>query len=160
LRAAGWGEPVERWVGRTPNRTFVLYPLLVVVEQAVLRRGRLHVDVRFAPLLAWGYLQYRLVGRYRVERGGGGPGITIPPERLVEAGPYRHTRNPMYLGHLIFLLGLTLAFRSRLGAALLVVNAGWFHRRVVDDEARLARQFGPAYEDYRARVRRWIPGLF
>jgi hypothetical protein len=147
------------WLERTPNRTFVLYPAIVLASRVLLGRRRGRIDLRFAPLLAWGYLQYRLVGGYRVERGGGGPGIIVPPHSLVESGPYAYTRNPMYLGHLIFLLGLALTFPSRVTAAILGANAVWFHQRVVEDEARLSAQFGPPYDAYRARVKRWIPGL-
>jgi hypothetical protein len=147
------------WLERTPNRTFVLYPAMVLLGRVLAGRRRAPLDRRFAPLLAWGYLQYRLGGSYRVERGGGGPGITVPPHSLVESGLYAYTRNPMYLGHLIFMLGLALTFRSRVGAVILGANAMWFHQRVLDDEVRLAARFGPAYEAYRARVKRWIPGL-
>ena len=112
-----------------------------------------------AILLAWGYLQYRLVGNDRVGRGGGGPGITVPPDRLLTDGVYAYTRNPMYLGHLIFMLGLAVTFWSWFALVLLVVNAIWFHRRVIGDEARLRAQFGTEYTDYQARVKRWIPGL-
>jgi protein-S-isoprenylcysteine O-methyltransferase Ste14 len=146
-------------LARTPFRTFVFYPAIVLLEQVVRRRGRVRFDRRFAPLLAWGCLQFRLVGDFRVARGGGGPGIQVPPTDLVETGLYRHTRNPMYLAQLIFLLGLALTFRSTLAAAILAANAAWFQQRVVDDEARLVAQFGPRYGAYRARVRRWIPGL-
>jgi hypothetical protein len=147
------------WVVRTPFRTFVLYPVIVLGEQLVRRRGRIRFDGRFAPLLAWGCLQFRLVGDYRVERGGGGPGIQVPPDDLVETGAYQYTRNPMYLAQLIFLAGLALGFRSIVGAMILGANAAWFHQRVLEDEARLSAQFGARYEAYRARVKRWIPGL-
>ena len=146
------------WLARTPFRTFVFFPVIVLLEQVVFR-GRVRADLRFAPFLAWGCLQFRLVGDYRVERGGGGPGIQVPPDDLVETGPYAYTRNPMYLAQLIFLLGLALTFRSQVGAAILGAHAAWFQQRVLDDEARLAVQFGPRYEAYLARVKRWIPGV-
>jgi len=44
--------------------------------------------------------------------------------------------------------------------ALIAVHVVWFHRRVIDDEARLRTLFGAQYVDYQARVKRWIPGLF
>jgi protein-S-isoprenylcysteine O-methyltransferase Ste14 len=143
----------------TPARTFVLYPLAVIAFELVVRRGNLVIVPWGALLLLWGYLQYRLTGHSRVDRGGGGPGITVPPERLVQDGIYAYTRNPMYLGHLIFMLGLAVTFWSWLALVLLAVNAIWFHRRVLDDEARLRALFGAPYEDYQARVKRWIPGV-
>ncbi len=95
-----------------------------------------------------------------MRNGGGGPGITVPPQRLVTDGVYAYTRNPMYLGHLIFMLGLAVTFRSWLALALLAGHVVWFHRRVLEDEARLRAQFGAPYADYERRVKRWIPGLF
>jgi protein-S-isoprenylcysteine O-methyltransferase Ste14 len=149
----------RRLLASTPARTFVLYPLGVIAFELVVRHGNLVIVPWGALLLAWGYLQYRLTGHYRVQRGGGGPGITVPPEHLVANGLYAYTRNPMYLGHLIFMLGLAVTFWSWLALILFAVNAIWFHRRVLDDEARLSRQFGAQYADYQVRVKRWIPGL-
>ena len=57
--------------------------------------------------MIWGYLQYRLCGKYRTTRGGGGPSPEVPAERLVSTGLYAYTRNPMYLGHLFGLSGLS-----------------------------------------------------
>jgi protein-S-isoprenylcysteine O-methyltransferase Ste14 len=82
-----------------------------------------------------------------------------PPGRLVTSGPYALTRNPMYLGHLIFVLGLALAFRSKLAAALGVGHALRFWRRVHSDEERLQVLYGDEYRAYKMRVKRWIPGL-
>jgi protein-S-isoprenylcysteine O-methyltransferase Ste14 len=137
-------------------RTFVLFPLAVL---AVEYFHGFDVAWWFAPLLAWGFLQYWLVGRYRRRIGGGGPGMQIPPERLVTTGPYAWCRNPMYLGHLIFLAGLTLTFRSALALACFVFSAVWFDLRVRRDERRLRELFGAEYQAYAARVRRWIPFL-
>jgi protein-S-isoprenylcysteine O-methyltransferase Ste14 len=110
--------------------------------------------------MAWGYLQYRWCGGYRRPRGGGGPGTEVPPDRLVTSGPYAIVRNPMYLGHLIFLTGLALTLRSPRAALLAAGVATWFHRRVLDDERRLHALFGDEYTAYTRRVSRWLPGLF
>ena len=152
-------NPVLRWFQSTSNRTFVAYPLLLATIELALHRDTFAVNTWALPLLAWGYLQYKLVGAYRSRMGGGGPGLSVPPQRLVTGGPYRFARNPMYLGHLIFLAGLALALRSWTGGALLAANAVWFHRRVLGDEARLAQLFGADYATYAARVKRWIPGV-
>ena len=138
------------------TRTFVLFPVAVLAVEAF--RG-FDILWGFAPLLAWGFLQYELVGRYRKRIGGGGPGMQIPPERLVTTGPYAWCRNPMYLGHLIFLLGMALTIQSPLALLFLVFSAAWFHRRVARDENRLRELFGADYEAYAARVKRWIPYL-
>ena len=81
------------------------------------------------------------------------------PARLVTGGPYAYTRNPMYLGHLIFLAGLALTLRSELGALIFVANVVFFHVRVRRDEERLREFFGEPYAEYCGRVKRWIPGL-
>ena len=154
------GRAAAKWLSSTSNRTFVLWPILLFCTEAVFEQDLPRIQLGSLPLLAWGYLQYRLVGNCRLREGGGGPGISIPPERLVTGGPYRWCRNPMYLGHLIFFAGLALALRSWLATAVLGLHAVWFDRRVREDEARLAALFGEPYRDYLARVKRWIPGLW
>jgi len=148
-----------RWLRSTSNRTFVLWPIVLLAAEAAIQQGVPRIQFWALPLLAWGYLQYRLIGNYRSREGGGGPGLSIPPERLVTGGPYRFCRNPMYLGHLIFLAGLAFALDSWLAAAVLVFHAAWFDRRVRDDETRLTALFGDPYREYLARVKRWVPGL-
>jgi len=151
---------ITRLLRSTSFRTFILYPLLVVSWELILSDGRLRLEPWFLPLLAWGYLQFWLIGKYRIRRGGGGPGMDTPPERLVTTGPFAYSRNPMYLGHVIFLLGLALSLQSVLAALITVATAVWFHFRVQRDERRLNERFGQPYLDYTARVRRWVPGLF
>jgi protein-S-isoprenylcysteine O-methyltransferase Ste14 len=150
---------ILRWLRRTPVQTFILCPLAVIAFELALNRGRLTIVPWGLPLLAWGYLQYLLVGNYRLPRAGGSPGMNVPPERIIAAGPYRYTRNPMYLGHLIFLTGLAVTFWSWFALILLVARAIWFHRRVLHDEERLRKLFGTEYTAYCGRVKRWIPGV-
>jgi protein-S-isoprenylcysteine O-methyltransferase Ste14 len=149
---------IWRWITRTPVQTFILCPLAVVIVELLLR-GRLTIVWWGLPLLAWGYLQYRLVGGYRHPRAGGSSGMDKPPERIIDTGPYRYTRNPMYLGHIIFMLGLAVTFWSWFALIILAVRAVWFHRRVLHDEERLEKLFGAEYTAYCARVKRWIPGV-
>jgi hypothetical protein len=156
---SGSRSAAARWISSTSNRTFVLWPILLYCAEAALQQGFPQIELWALPLLAWGYSQYRLVGVYRLREGGGGPGISIPPERLAAGGPYRYCRNPMYLGHLIFFAGIGFVLQSWLAAAVFVFHAIWFDLRVREDEARLVALFGEPYRDYLARVKRWIPGL-
>lgn len=154
---------INRTIGRfksTSVRSFFLYPLLTVAWELLIHRGRLQVEPVFLPVMAWGYLQYRLCGNYRIKRGGGGPGMDTPPERLVTTGPFACARNPMYLGHIIFLTGLALTLQSLFAAVLAIGTTVWFHFRVLRDEQRLVKRFGEPYVTYQRNVRRWLPGLF
>jgi protein-S-isoprenylcysteine O-methyltransferase Ste14 len=150
---------LRRWLKGTSNRTFIVWPLVLVAVEAAIQRGVPVVHPWALPLLAWGYLQYRWVGTYRTKLGGGGPGLSVPPDRIVSEGPYRWVRNPMYLGHLLFFAGLALALGSWVAAAVLAFHVAWFDRRVREDEAHLEQRFGEAYREYRRRVKRWIPGV-
>lgn len=151
---------VVRRLRSTSFRTFVLYPILTLAWELLLNKGRLRLEPVFLPLMVWGYLQYRLCGQYRIKRGGGGPGLDTPPERLVTTGPFAYLRNPMYLGHIIFLAGLALTLNSLFAALLTVVTIVWFHFRVLGDERRLTQRFGQPYVAYLGKVKRWVPGLF
>lgn len=151
-------RPVRRFLMSTPKRTFILYPLCVIAFEFAVY-DNLTIAWWGLPLLLWGYLQYKLTGRYRHGIAKGSSGMELMPERIVDHGPYRYTRNPMYLGHLIFMTGLVVTFESWLALAILVANAIWFQRRVLSDEARLTAAFGTEYTDYKARVKRWIPGI-
>ena len=146
-----------RALRKSPVQTFLLVPLAVIAWELA-TRGSLGMQPWFALLMAAGYLQYRLCGRYRIRLGGGGPGLSgAPPERLVETGVYAWTRNPMYLGHILYMIGVALAFQSWFGAAVAVARTVWFHFRVLKDERGLEQRFGEAYLAYKSRVKRWIP---
>ena len=106
-----------------------------------------------ALLALWCIFTFVFVGR-------GIPAPFDPPRRLVVRGPYRFVRNPMYLGHIIFLIGLTLILRSVFAAILTVAVATWFHIRVCRDEKRLLLRLGEPYERYLRSVERWLTGLF
>ncbi len=90
--------------------------------------------------------------------GRGTPAPFDPPRRLVVRGPYRHVRNPMYLGAGIALAGAALYYRSLALVAYLAVCFALVHLFVIGyEEPTLGRTFGDAYAAYRQRVRRWWP---
>jgi protein-S-isoprenylcysteine O-methyltransferase Ste14 len=155
-----WHQPVLRFMKKTPNRSFIIYPLVVLLWEFFFREGNLVIKPYFLVLMIWGYGQYRFCGRYRVTVGGGGPGFDKPPERLVTSGIYRYIRNPMYLGHIIFLIGLSLTLQSALAAFITVGTSIWFHYRVLRDESRLINLFGDSYLQYMKQTKRWIPYVF
>lgn len=80
-----------------------------------------------------------------------------PSSKLVTTGPYRFTRNPMYLGMACLYVGASLAFGYLWSAALLPVVLFIVDRQVIAREERyLERRFGKAYRDYKRDVRRWL----
>jgi hypothetical protein len=91
-----------RFLSRTPVRTFLIYPLVVLVWELLTHAGHIEVNLWFLPLMIWGYLQYRLCGKYHSTRGGGGPGPELPAERLVSTGLYAYTRTPCISAILFF----------------------------------------------------------
>ena len=88
-------------------------------------------------------------------------GTRVEPWRastgIVESGPFRWTRNPMYLGMALIYAGLAIALDGPIAADLLPVVAGVIQTQVIAREERyLEGKFGQAYLDYKARVRRWL----
>jgi protein-S-isoprenylcysteine O-methyltransferase Ste14 len=83
---------------------------------------------------------------------------TSPVNRaLVTDGPYRFTRNPMYLGLVIITLGIAVwigAWPMLIAPMAVFATANWIH--IPFEEAKMRRQFGATYDDYVARVRRWV----
>jgi protein-S-isoprenylcysteine O-methyltransferase Ste14 len=83
---------------------------------------------------------------------------TSPTNRkLITSGPYRFTRNPMYLGLVILSLGIAIWVGAwpMFGAPIaLFATANWVH--IPFEEAKMRRQFGVRYDGYVIRVRRWI----
>lgn len=80
-----------------------------------------------------------------------------PPRQLVVTGLYRFSRNPMYVGVSLILWGWALLFRSRALVAYAVIVMIGFHLRVVlGEEPWLASTHGGRWDEYAARVPRWL----
>jgi protein-S-isoprenylcysteine O-methyltransferase Ste14 len=80
-----------------------------------------------------------------------------PTPRIVERGPFRITRNPMYLQMVLVCLGVALILANT-WILMLTPIAGWVLQRfaILPEEAYLERKFGDTYRAYRRRVRRWL----
>jgi protein-S-isoprenylcysteine O-methyltransferase Ste14 len=92
-----------------------------------------------------------------IARAGSNVPTNRPTTTIVESGPYRFTRNPIYLGMFLGLIGLAIGFDNLWLLMLLVPFAFIIRYGVVGrEEAYLARKFGDGYRGYRSRVRRWL----
>ena len=78
------------------------------------------------------------------------------PDRLVTTGPYSVSRHPMYVAWTLIYFGLMLIVDSGWLLVLTPVLAVWVHWESEREERRLAEMFGPRYEEFRSRVRRYL----
>lgn len=80
-----------------------------------------------------------------------------PSTTLLETGPYRFTRNPIYIGLVILYFGLAIVLTSAWMLVLLIPVLIILQRGVVErEEAYLKAKFGQVYRQYQARVPRWL----
>jgi protein-S-isoprenylcysteine O-methyltransferase Ste14 len=126
-----------------------LYPLKLLPASVptLLLGGFIFIDG--LALAVWAITTIRRAGT-RVE-------TTQPTTTIVADGPYRFSRNPIYLAMGLGLVGLAIGFNTvwilvALAAFYLVVRYGVIAR----EEAYLERKFGALYLDYKSRVRRWL----
>jgi protein-S-isoprenylcysteine O-methyltransferase Ste14 len=88
-------------------------------------------------------------------------GTTFEPhrgaDRLVTDGPFRWRRNPVYMGHVLILLGLAELTHNVWFVILAPVYAlAVFWLAILPEERHLEERFGEAYRDYKERTRRWF----
>ena len=88
-------------------------------------------------------------------------GTTVTPfeesSQLVTGGLYRFSRNPMYLGMALVLLGIAFLLGSLAPFVMLAIFIGWIEIQYIHpEEEMLSTQFGQDWLEYKARVRRWL----
>jgi protein-S-isoprenylcysteine O-methyltransferase Ste14 len=124
-----------------PRRPLGILPGVAVAGGALFTIG--------AAIAGWGLSTFR---RART--------TTVPGKassQLVTWGPYRFSRNPMYVGLSIAYLGEAGILRQLWPAVLLPLTVAYLNWTVIPvEEAKLSEVFGADYQRYRARVRRWI----
>ena len=100
-------------------------------------------------LIAWSFVTMRAYGEH--------PEPGHPTKTLVVSGPFRRTRNPIYVGFLLIAVGLAVAFNAL--AVLIAAFVGAVALRVLvirREETYLTREFGEAYTGYMSLTRRWL----
>jgi protein-S-isoprenylcysteine O-methyltransferase Ste14 len=107
-------------------------------------------------LLALG-LAIVIPGRQALQAAGTNINPSLPATAIVTSGPFRFSRNPLYVGLTLLYLGLTLAANAWWGIVLLVPILLIMHWGVVLREERyLEQKFGESYRQYRSKVRRYL----
>lgn len=136
-----------------PGVVAYLVPLLLAPAESRTepwRSAGILLVVAGSALLVWCTREFLVAGK-------GTLAPWSPPRHLVTSGPYRGSRNPMYVAVATVLFGWALWFWS---GALLVYALGVilaFHLRILlYEEPRLASSFGDEWIRYRARARRWL----
>jgi protein-S-isoprenylcysteine O-methyltransferase Ste14 len=90
----------------------------------------------------------------------GGRNHRVYADGLVTKGLFQHTRNPMYVGKFLMVLGV--GFASNRWPSLLAITLAYsfmYQCVTLAEEAYLRKKFGPAFDEYCRRVPRWLPRL-
>jgi len=138
-----------------PGTVGVYVPMLIARGRPMASPGEIVLGLSVLALggaiYGWCVWDFATFGR-------GTPAPIDAPRKLVVRGLYRTTRNPMYLGVLTVIAGWAIVFRAAGLVLYALVVATCFHLFVVlYEEPHLGRVFGREYEEYRARVGRWLP---
>ncbi|HEX9758563.1 MAG TPA: isoprenylcysteine carboxylmethyltransferase family protein [Nitrospiria bacterium] len=122
--------------------------------------------IRFSPgplssLIGWSLVIFSgllvFLGIWAIKRGGTHVDPYKPTTVLVVDGPYRFTRNPLYLSLTLLYMGIAILLNLVWAALVLPVALIIMHFGVIAREEKyLERKFGQGYLQYKTRVRRWI----
>jgi protein-S-isoprenylcysteine O-methyltransferase Ste14 len=90
----------------------------------------------------------------------GGKEGKVYAEELVTTGIFNHCRNPLYVGNILMLLGVGVLSNSLLYVAVIMPLFLLIYQAIVlAEENFLRKKFGPSFDQYCARVNRWVPSL-
>ena len=143
---------------------FQLYSMDHVNVVFALVRGSPHPEILSRAIFAFGALLLGCAAAIRTWaaaylRSSVVHDTELHTEKLVGDGPYRHVRNPLYLGTFLFSVGLGL-LASRSGFVFLAAGAAVRILRLIGrEESELQKQQGERFREFRSRVPRLIPSL-
>lgn len=135
-------------LGWLADRYLAAWPMSPLTGTGIRTAGAV-LAIAGLALSLWGAITFRMAHTAVIPH--------YPASRLVRTGPYRFTRNPMYLGFSIAYAGVAALLDSWWPILLLPVAIALLWRLVIRrEEAYLASAFGEEYAEFRARVRRWL----
>jgi len=142
-----------------PPVIFIIFYVIGYVTDRAFPADLGTLDIRYAiggvlialsvALVAWAVTHF-LRAKTHVD-------VRKPATALVTGGPYRLSRNPMYLAMTLLYAGFAVAFSLPITLALLIPCLALLHHGVIRrEETYLERKFGDEYRAYKARIRRWL----
>ena len=124
------------------------WPLRILTDSSPLLPGLGLIALGIA-LAIWGSRTMRAAGT--------NVNPSLPATALVASGPFRYSRNPLYIALTLLFLGLTMAVNTWWGVLMLVPLLTVMHRGVIRrEESYLEQKFGESYRKYRSKVRRYV----
>ena len=143
-----------------PPRAFTLSLLAGIILELAFPW---HLPLPFLPLLIgglavfFGGFWFMMWGHTRFQNLGVNVKTNRPAQSLVVQGAHRYSRNPMYVGFLMILIGIGLAARSGWLLLDFLPLAAYLRLYVIPrEEAYLQRRFAETYTQYCQKVRRWL----
>ena len=135
----------------------LIVPLVLAGLESLVRSIRFEIRPLGLGLVAAGMLIFCWCS-IRFKRASAARALTDPARDFVARGPYRLSRNPMFIGLGLMMLGVGVSFRSVLVFCYAAFRLLRFHRGIVNrEEPNMRRRFAGSYEQYVRRVPRWVP---
>lgn len=149
------------------SRRVIVFAIIASMVAAVFAAPRLRqlsfpvphgATMAIGVTLMWAGIAFRLWSVWTLGRFFRTQVTMLDDHRLIDRGPYRHIRNPAYLGALVTCLGFGVALANWGSLAIILIGPGLaFRHRIVIEEQALAGRFGIAWTDYRARSWALLP---
>jgi protein-S-isoprenylcysteine O-methyltransferase Ste14 len=141
-----------------PLTAFLVIPYLFLANNlATWPQSIGGLEILALVLITIGLLLFIWVIYAHARYGKGTPAPFNPPQKFVAGGAYRLSRNPMYVGALVILVGESLLLHAPwmlvFGASLFIIFSLYLK---FEEEPRLVQRFGASYQAYMKKVPRWI----
>lgn len=141
-----------------PLVTLVILPYLFIYYNLAVWPAALGVwQILAILLILLGLFMIFWVSLAHARHGKSTPLLFSAPKKFVAAGPYTFSRNPMYVGMLVVMVGEALLLQTpwMLAFTVLIFIIFYFYVKF-EEEPRMTQRFGASYQDYMIKVPRWL----